>query len=122
MVKPVTQVNTQLVSSVSCELSESIKFLEWFLGVNQASAHITDKQGVLRKDVYIFFFFFRRESYKSSYSLNNFLLEGEVNILNKTVRLPNAFMCKAEWLIGNTIRYTQNFLSFRQTYGRQRIS
>ena len=61
MVKPVTQVNTQLVSSVSCELSESIKFLEWFLGVNQASAHITDKQGVLRKDVYIFFFFSEEE-------------------------------------------------------------
>ena len=119
MVKPVTQVITQLVSAVSCELSESIEFLEWFLVVNQASAqvikHITDKQGVLRKDVYIFFFFFRRESYKSSYSLNNFLLEGEVNILNKTVQLPNAFMCKAERLIGNTIRYTQNFLSFRQT-------
>ena len=61
MVKPVTQVNTQLVSSVSCELSESIKFLEWFLGVNQVSAHITDKQGVLRKDVYIFFFFSEEE-------------------------------------------------------------
>ena len=61
MVKPVTQVNTQLVSSVSCELSESIEFLEWFLGVNQASQvikHITGKQGVLRKDVYIFFSFF----------------------------------------------------------------
>ena len=40
-------------------------------------------------------FFFRRGSYKSSYSLKNFLLEGEVNILNKTVQLPNAFMCKA---------------------------
>ena len=52
MVKPVTQVNTQLVSSVSRELSES--------GVNQASQvieHITGKQRVLRKDVYIFFFF-----------------------------------------------------------------
>ena len=64
MVKPVTQVNTQLVSSVSCELSESIEFLEWFLGVNQASQvikHITDKQGVLRKDVYIFFFFSEEE-------------------------------------------------------------
>ena len=94
--------------------------------MNQASAqaikHITDKQEVLRKDVYIFFFFFRRGRYKSSYSLNNFLLEGEVNILNKTVQLPNAFMCKAERLIGNTIRYTQNFLSFPQTYGRERIS
>ena len=60
MVEPVTQDNTQLVSSVSCELSESIEFLEWFLGVNQASTqvikHITDKQGVLHKDVYIFFF------------------------------------------------------------------
>ena len=126
MVKPVTKVITQLVSSVSCELRESIEFLEWFLVVNQASAqvikHITDKQGVLREDVYIFFFFFRRGSYKSSYSLNNFLLEGEVNILNKTVQLPNAFMCKTERLIGNTIRYTQNFLSFRQTYGRERIS
>ena len=60
------------------------------------------------------FFFFGRGSYKSSYSLNNFLLEGEVNILNKTVQLPNAFMCKAERLIGNTIRYMQNFLSFRK--------
>ena len=111
MVKPVTQDNTQLVSSVSCELSESIEFLEWFLGVNQASTqvikHITDKQGALQKDVYIFFF--RRGSYKSSYSLKIFLLEGEVNILNKTVQLPNAFMCKAERLISNTIRYTQNF-------------
>ena len=61
MVKQVTQDNTQLVSSVSCELSESIEFLEWFLGVNQASTqvikHITDKQGALHKDVYIFFFF-----------------------------------------------------------------
>ena len=80
--------------------------------MNQASAqvikHIIDKQGVIREDVYIFFF--RRGSYKSSYSLNNFLLEGEVNILNKTVQLPNAFMCKAERLIGNTIRYTQTFL------------
>ena len=60
MVKPVTQDNTQLVSSVSCELSESIEFPEWFLGVNQASTQvikqITDKQGVLRQDVYIFFF------------------------------------------------------------------
>ena len=65
MVKPVTQVITQLVSAVSCELSESIEFLEWFLVVNQASAqvikHITDKQGVLRKDVYIFFFFSEEE-------------------------------------------------------------
>ena len=83
--------------------------------------HIADKQGVLRKDVYIFFFF-RRGSYKSSYSLNTFLLEGEVNILKKTVQLPNAFMCKAERLIGNTIRYSQTLLSFRQTYGRERIS
>ena len=32
--------------------------------------------------------------------MNNFLLEEEVNILNKTVQLPNAFMCKAERLIG----------------------
>ena len=67
MVKPVTQVNTQLVSSVSCELSESIEFLEWFLGVNQASQvikHIRGKQGVLRKDVYIFFFFFPKRKLK----------------------------------------------------------
>ena len=60
MLEPVTQDNTQLVSSVSCELSESIEFLEWFLGVNQESTqvikHITDKQGVLHKDIYIFFF------------------------------------------------------------------
>ena len=70
MVKPVTQVNTQLVSSVSRELSESIEFLEWFRGVNQASQvikHITGKQGVLRKDVYIFFsflFFFSKRKLK----------------------------------------------------------
>ena len=76
--------------------------------MNQASAqvikHITDKQGVLRKDVYIFFpffFFFEEEVInRVIYSLNNFLLEEEVNILNKTVQLPNAFMCKAERLIG----------------------
>ena len=54
--------------------------------MNEASGqvikHITDKQGIFGKDVYIFFFFFRRGSYKSSYFLNNFLLEGEVIILN----------------------------------------
>ena len=60
MVKPVMQVKTQLVSSVSCELSEDMEFLD-FSGVNEASGqvikHITDKQGILGKDVYIFFFF-----------------------------------------------------------------
>ena len=40
----------------------------------------------------------------------------------KTVQLPNAFMCKAVRLIGNTIRYSQTLLSFRQTHGRERIS
>ena len=35
--------------------------------------------------------------------MNNFLLEGEVTILNKTVRLPNAFMCKAERLKYNLV-------------------
>ena len=90
--------------------------------VGQVIKHITDKQGIFGKDVYIFFFSFRRESYKSRYFWNNFLPEGEVIILNKTVRLPSAFMCKAERLIGNTIRYTQTLLSFRQTYDRERIS
>ena len=93
--------------------------------MNEASGqvikHITDKQGILGKDVYIFFFF-RRGSYKLSYSWNNFLLEGEVIILNKTVLLPNAFIWKAERLINNTNRYRQTLLCFRQTYDRERIS
>ena len=93
--------------------------------MNEASGqvikHITDEQGILGKDVYIFFFF-RGRSYKLSYSWNNFLLVGEVIILNKTVQLPNALMWKAERLINNTIRYTHTLLSFRQTYDRERIS
>ena len=70
--------------------------------MNEASGRSSDKthhrQTGDGKDVFIFFFSFRRGSYKSSYFWNNFLPEGELIILNKTVRLPNAFMCKAERL------------------------
>ena len=95
MVKPVTQVNTQFFSSVSCENWAKIlnflnDFLVWIKRLLKPIKHIADKQGVLRQDVYIFFFF-RRGSYESSYSLYTFLLEGEVNILKKNCSTSQCF-------------------------------
>ena len=126
MVKPVTHVKTQLVSSVSWELSEDIE-LYFLISWCERSVWSSDKTHhrqtrYFRQRCLHFLFFFRRGSYKLSYSWNNFLLEGEVIILNKTVLLPNAFIWKAERLIINTIRYRQTLLSFRQTYDRERIS
>ena len=95
MVKPVTQVNTQFFFvSFLWKLSENIEFLEWFLGVNQAFAQ-ADK--TYRRQTRGFtsgclhFLFFRRGSYKSSYSLYTFLLEGEVNILKKNCSTSQCF-------------------------------